>query len=134
MQIDEKKLINYATKVSIPLLNNSETPIQNTTKAQLEKYAQIFLDHFTSRWNGNPYFFEIDIYSNSYIIGINFKIVKKRRNKAIKIIGNLKKTEELFKLMKIGEKKYTNKFYKQKDIRGFKKTSFYIVKTNQYKN
>ena len=36
--------------------------------------------------------------------------------------------------MKLGEEIITNKFYKQRDIRGFNKTSFYIVKSNQYKN
>ena len=130
----EKGLIDYATEISIPLLNNNEAPIKNATEMQLKNYAKIFLDHFGSRWNGNPDFFEIDIYYNNYITGMNFKVVKEKRNEPIKIIKDLEKTEELFELMKLGEKKYTNRFYKQKDIRGFEKTSFYIVKSNQYKN
>ena len=130
----EKGLIDYATEISIPLLNNNEAPIKNATEMQLKNYAKIFLDHFGSRWNGNPDFFEIDIYYNNYITGMNFKVVKEKRNEPIKIIKELEKTEELFELMKLGEKKYTNRFYKQKDIRGFEKTSFYIVKSNQYKN
>ncbi|MCK5320568.1 hypothetical protein KAJ61_04215 [Candidatus Parcubacteria bacterium] len=130
----EKRLIDYVTKISIPLLNNDEAPIKNAAEMQLKNYAQIFLDHFGFRWNGNPDFFEIDIYFNNYIAGMNFKVVKEKRNEVVKIIKNLEKTEELFELMKLGEKKYTDRFYKQRDIRGFEKTSFYIVKPSQYKN
>lgn len=136
----EKRLIDYATEISIPLLNNNEAPVENATEMQLKNYAQIFLDHFGSRWNGNPDFFEIDIYSSPHFVGMNFKVVKEKekRDKAIEFIKRSEKTEELFEELynkiKWGEKKYTNKFYQQKDIRGFKKTSFYIIKSNQYKN
>ncbi len=130
----DKRLIDYNINVSIPLFFNEKTPITKCDPAQLKKYAQIFLDHFGSRWNGNPNFFEIDIYHDNYITGMNFKVVKEKRREAVKIVSDLEKTEELFELMKLGEKKYTNKFYKQRDIRGFEKTSFYIVKSNQYKN
>jgi len=130
----DKRLIDYNINISIPLFFGEKKPIAQCSPVQLKNYAQIFLDHFGSRWNGNPDFFEIDIYSSPHIIGMNFKIVKEKRDKAIKLVEDFKKTEELFELMKLGEKKYTNKFYKQRDIRGFNKTSFYIVKSNQYKN
>lgn len=131
----EERLIDYATEISIPLMDkNNKVPIKNATEIQLKNYAQVFLDHFGSRWNGNPDFFEIDIYSSSHIIGMNFKVVKEKRNKTIELVKNFEKTEELLDLMKLGEKKYTNEFYEQKNIRGFNKTSFYIVKSNQYKN
>lgn len=130
----DKRLIDYNINISIPLFFGKKEPIAQCDSAQLKNYAQIFLDHFGSRWNGNPDFFEIDIYSSPHVVGMNFKVVKEKRNEAIEPIKNLEKTEELFKLMKLGERKYTKEFYEQKDIRGFNKTSFYIVKSNQYKN
>ena len=51
----------------------------------------------------------------------------------IQVYAN-KKTDELFQLIKFGEEKITDVFYKQRDIRGFNDSSFYIIKLNQYKN
>ena len=34
----------------------------------------------------------------------------------------------------MGEEKITDSFYKQRDIRGFNESSFYLIKPNQYKN
>lgn len=127
----EQRLIDYNVNISIPLFFGEKKSIDRCTPAQLENYAQIFLDHFGARWNGNPDFFEVDIYSNKYIVGMNFKVVKEKRDDAIKKADNIK---ELFKLMKLGEEKITDEFYEQRDIKGFNPTSFYVVKSNQYKN
>ncbi len=129
----EQRLIDYATEISIPLLNNNEAPIKKATEKQLKNYAQIFLDHFGSCWDGNLDFFEIDIYFNNYIAGMNFKVVSKKRKELIEF-KKLEDRENLFELMKLGKEKITNNFYQQRDIKGFNKTSFYIVKPNQYKN
>lgn len=129
----EKTLIDYAMQVTIPQINNKTGPAEKTKEKQLKIYAQIFLDHFGHRWNGNPDFFAIDIYYNNYIVGMNFKIVNSKPNQLIRIYAN-KKAEELLLLIKLGEEKMTDVFYKQRDIRGFNELSFYIVKPNQYKN
>ncbi len=130
----DKILIDYNVNISIPLFFGGKEPILECTQRQLKDYAQIFLDYFSSRWNGNPWFFEIDIYSNKYVIGMNFKVAKKKRAEAIKFREDSKQTENLFKLMELGKEKITDKFYKERDVRGFNKTSFYAIKSNQYKN
>ncbi len=129
----EKSLIDYAIKVTIPQINNNPKPLSQVNVDDLEKYANIFLNHFGSQWTGNPDYFEIDIYINKYVIGINFKVVDSKPAKFINIIRN-EKIEELFQFMEMGEEKITDIFYKQRDIRGFNESSFYIVKPNQYKN
>ncbi len=129
----EKDLLNYAIEITIPLINNSKKPIEKSSEKQLKKYAEIFFNHFSKRWNGNPDYFEIDVYQNEYIIGINFKIVDKKPEKEITIYEGTK-LNELHQLMKLGEEKITDVFYKQRDIRGFNETSFYVIKANQYKN
>jgi len=129
----EKSLINYAINITIPQINNKTEPIAITTSEQLKEYARIYLNHFGSRWNGNPNYFVIDIYYNKYIVGMNFKVVDSKPEQRIQIYA-IKNTDELFKLIKLGEERITDVFYKQRDIRGFNKSSFYIVKPNQYKN
>ena len=129
----EKALVDYGIEITIPQINNSNEPISKATREQLTEYAKIFVDNYGERWNGNPDFFEIDIYSNDYIVGMNFKVVSSKPKKVINFSA-YKKTDELIQLIKTGEEKITDAFYKQRDIRGFNETSFYVVKPNQYKN
>jgi len=130
----DKNLIDYNINISVPLFFGEEKPILKCSTDQLKKYAQVFLNHFGSHWNGKPDFFEIDIYFNNYIVGMNFKIVENKREQAVKIINGPKQTKELFKLIKLGEEKITNKLFRQRDVRGFNENSFYIMKPNQLKN
>ncbi len=129
----EKALLDYATIITVSQINNGKRPIAKTTENQLRKYAEIFIEHFGRRWNSNSTFFEIDIYQNEYVVGMNFKVVEKEPSNIINFFKN-KNTGELFNLIKIGEEKITDIFFKQRDIRGFNEASFYIVKPNQFKN
>ncbi len=129
----EKLLIDYAIHITIPQINNQKEPIAKTSEQQLKKYAKVFYSHFGKRWNDNPNFFEIDIYYNDFIIGMNFKVTNIKPKSKIKLYKN-KSYDELFRLMQFGEEKITDVFFKQRDIRGFNKASFYVVKPNQYKN
>jgi hypothetical protein len=129
----EKAFIDYAINVTIPLVNNKKEPLVKSSEKQLKTYAKIFADHFGERWNSDSTFFEIDIYYNEYVIGINFKIVERKPSQIINLCKN-KNVNELYNLIRIGEEKITDIFFKQKDIRGFNETSFYIIKPNQYKN
>lgn len=133
LSIIEKSLIDYSINVTIPQINNHNKPIAKTTEKQLKEYAQIFANHFGKRWNGNPEFFEVDIYYNDHIVGINFKVVNSKPKQKIKLFQN-KNTDKLLSLIKIGEEKISDRFFKQRDIRGFNKSSFYVIKSNQYKN
>jgi N-6 DNA Methylase len=129
----DKALLDYALKITIPQINKNKIPSTKATIQQLKSFAKIFIDHFGNRWKGNPNYFSVDIYYNEYVAGMNFNLTKMEPKKVIKFHKN-KKTDILFKLMEIGEEKIANVFYKQRDIRGFNNSSFYLVKTNQYKN
>ncbi len=129
----EKSLIDYATQITIPQINNGKEPIATVTENQLKIYSQIFMDHFSQRWSGNPNYFAIDIYYDNHLIGINFKIVDAKPKQLIQLFP-IEQTAELFQLIKIGEEKITDTFYKQRDVRGFNESSFYVIKPNQYKN
>jgi hypothetical protein len=129
----EKALLHYATNITIPQINCEKKPLAKTAENQLKTYAKIYVDHFGERWNSHSTFFEVDIYCNESVVGVNFKIVEKKPSHIIHVYKD-KNVNELFDLLKIGEEKITDIFFKQRDIRGFNETSFYIVKPNQYKN
>ncbi len=135
LSIHEKTLIDYIREITIPLINNSSDILKSSNEKQLKEYTQIFLDDFWEIWNwSNWKFFEIDIYSNEYVIWINFKIVENNREEKIKIINDKEKIKEIFNLLKIWEEKITKDLYKIRDVRGFNENSFYLVKFNQMKN
>ena len=130
----EKTLIDYSREITIPLINNNNNVYNNSTNKQLEDYAKIFILKFWETWNWPKKFFEIDIYTNNYIVWMNFKIVNTDNKKKINIINDKDKLKDVFTLLKLWEEKITNDFYLIRDIRGFNQDSFYIVKFNQYKN
>ncbi|MCK5416318.1 N-6 DNA methylase [Candidatus Parcubacteria bacterium] len=130
----EKRLIDYNINVSIPSFFGEDHPILSCTLDQLKRYAKIFVDHFSTRWSEKPNFFEVDIFYNDYIVGMNFKVVKEKGSNIVNVIKSSGQNDSLIKLMKISENKITDKIYQQRDVRGFNKASFYIVKSNQFKN
>jgi len=129
----ETSLIDYAIQITIPQINNKTEPMVKTTETQLKEYAQIFIDHFSKRWNGDLNYFAVEIYYNNYIVGMNFKVTDSEPKHKIEVYPN-KKAVELLQLIQLGEEKITDVFYKQRDIRGFNESSFYVLKPNQYKN
>ncbi len=131
----EKMLIDYALEISIPLFNSKNDPIKSCKEDQLKKYAQVFINHFGKKWNGNNNkFFEVDIYSNDFIAGINFKVTNKKGERNINFKKDKNTLQSLSQALNIGLEKITDKFLTQRDIRGFQTDSFFIVKPNEYKN
>lgn len=131
LDVVERDLIDYTSKISIPLINEEETPLNAPKEDQLKDYAKIFLEHFKHSFA--PHFFSIEIYNTDYFIGMNFKIVPnepkefitfKKENDLKKIINKL----GIISIEKIGE------IYVQRDIKEFSKSSFSIIKPCEYKN
>ncbi|MBW7954430.1 hypothetical protein H3C61_01325 [Candidatus Gracilibacteria bacterium] len=132
---EEKALIDYTKEITIPLINNNQEIFKPVDKDYIKDYANIFIDTFGEIWNGeNSKFFEIDVYSNDYIIGMNFKVVNEKRKEIINFIEDKNNINEIFETFKIGESKITKDLYKIRDVRGFNENSFYIIKFNQIKN
>ncbi|MCK4981424.1 MAG: hypothetical protein KAS17_00800, partial [Victivallaceae bacterium] len=129
----EKWLIDYAKNISIPQYNGEIEPSLPANEQQLRNYAQIFYEHFSQIWNKQKKYFTIEIYCNGYVVGMEFIVQSTKPVIEINITRN-KNTDDLFKQIKLGEDKITDKFIKQRDIRGFNKNSFYVIKSNQLKN
>lgn len=139
----EKELINYALEVNLPIMKradrtSAELPpifkeVRETDIDVLEKYTQIFTDHFADRFDTGKEMFCIDAYINPDFIALHFKISAPRSNRlvftfdtelhaAIKHLGNL------------GINEVSTRLFTQQDIRGFNEKSFYVIKPNIIKN
>ncbi|WP_177730481.1 Eco57I restriction-modification methylase domain-containing protein [Flavobacterium inviolabile] len=138
----EKDLIDYVLNVSRYQFKESE---QNRyTKAIdkdldfLKKYADVYLTEFSDIYSDE--FIQVEVYPLKHFIAMNFVMKDEKPNEAI-IYSKNKDIESVLKTLantlsvsEIVSTHDTDKnLFIQKDIKGFEKDSFYIIKPNEYK-
>jgi hypothetical protein len=141
----EKALIDYAVEVAIPILKKDEfdtrvsTTIHNALslkknedKNYLANYAEVFIEHFGKRFDDVKKYFVVDIHVNITFIGFHFKITTKPVNgKRLFFIESTDEKQMINKIGDLGFSKLSSDLYIRQDIRGFNRTSFYVIKPNQ---
>jgi len=135
----ERALVDYAVDITIPLIMKhkgyekkvfSQLDINDTI---LLEYADVFLNRFKNSFEGRNKRFNVQILHNNYIIGMFFKVADVKENK--KQISWESKSEKDFisRLSSLGYKQITKSLFIQKDIRGFERDGFYVIKPNERK-
>ena len=139
MDFDEQEidLVNYLFDITIPMLesnsvlNEKNNAFRNVNENDLETYAKLFINHFKHYFNeSDGEYLHSEIYISDNFIGLNFKI---NENAPLKLI-EFKDDKDIINLygnLSIIEQ---NNLYVQKDIKGFTENSFYVIKSNEYKN
>ena len=100
----------------------------------LKKYSQVFIKYFSQIFNKENKFIKVIIYPkivNRFSI-FELVICDKKPNIDIEIKENVDYNKEI--MTKFSIQKYTDMFYQIKDVVNFEENSFYIIKTNEYKN
>lgn len=131
---EEYSLIDYATNIIVPWIIQKKHLIAferlHYEDERLETYANIFIQHYSKIYEQSNMFFCAEIVYSKYAIGIKFKVLNK------KPVANItwKKEEKIESFIKLSGEKTLDNLFIQKDIKGFEKDSFYVVKPNEYKN
>jgi len=134
----ERALVDYALNITIPLImkhKGYEKELFQPLKIEdpfLTNYAEVFLNRFRNSFERSDKKFTLQILRSNYIIGMFFRVTKANGKEPI----SWEKTSEdnlLLKLSSLGCQKITESLFIQKDIRGFEKDGFYIVKPNEKK-
>jgi hypothetical protein len=142
----EKDLIDYVLNVSRyqfqeskqHLVSNFNNDDHRNQKNVLERYADVYIQEFEKIYDDE--FIQIEIYSLDYFIAMNFVFLNTKPTE--KIIHSNKKDEKevlnrLANSLSISQitnaKDSEHNLFIQKDIKGFEKNSFYIIKPNEYK-
>jgi hypothetical protein len=135
----ERALVDYAVNITIPLIMKHKGYEKKLFSALsfedcfLTEYANVFLNRFKASFEGNNKKFTIRIVFNNYIIGMFFKVTGGKDEKKL-ISWELESEQNLIsKLFSLGCRKITESLFIQKDIRGFEKDGFYIIKPNEKK-
>lgn len=131
---EEKALYDYATEIIIPwvICKNYATTFRKLTyrEQKLEEYANVFIKHYSTIYEQNQMYFQAKIIYSNHIIGIKFQILKEKPLQSI--IWEKEDNIKNFHVF-LGNKTLDNLFI-QKDIKGFEKNGFYVIKPNEYKN
>jgi hypothetical protein len=131
----EKSLVDYVLNVSIPLFNkkNIKKLFKEVPEKILEEYAQLFIDHFKKYFNGPDNYFFAEIHRAKYVVGINFVVSDNKPETSIKWIPDNDDLRVVELLSNFSFSEVSNDIFIQKDVKGFEKKSFYVIKPNQYK-
>lgn len=131
----ERDLIDYTFEISIPYFNNKEEPLLPPEDEHLESYAKIFVDTFKDIFEKQGKSFQAEIYiGERYFVAMNFKVLNEKPEKYI-IFKSDRDVNKIVKLFGYASfVKISQKLYIWRAIRGFEKSSFYIIKPNERKN
>lgn len=98
----------------------------------LEDYIMVFVKYFKNYFKAeNNEYFHAECYKSEHFIGIRFIIDEKPLKHLIEYNENKSDILNLFGDISIEDKQ---NLFVQKDIKGFEETSFYVIKSNEFKN
>jgi hypothetical protein len=131
----EKALIDYVMNVTIPLITRKDIKrlFKETPEETLEDYAQLFVNHFKKYFSGQDNYFSVEIHLNKYVVGMNFIVTNTKPGRDIRWKEDEDHIKVVENLTNLSFSEASNRIFIQKDIKGFEKNSFYVIKPNQYK-
>lgn len=129
----EQLLIDYANNYSIPIATGNVVaePVRNDRagKKLMEAYACVFLNRFNGQFGEGMHLNCICEIAPSYVM-MRFRVAKEPR--AFECKDGAFGTLEAF-LLAMSTERVTDQLYLRKDIRGFEKDGFYIVKPSEHR-
>lgn len=129
----ERDLVSYID-IPIALYNWQDSPFRNPKNEELEDYARIFESFFKHRLKDHQKHFSVEIYQTDYFIAMNFIITNNKLSKPIKFSKDKNMESILNKLGNLSFDEISTNLYQIKDIKGFEKSSFYIIRPKECKN
>ncbi len=139
----ETQLINYSIDVSIPVMKRADrltkdiptifSQINQRNIDIIDKYCDVFIQHFSKRFNKNGKEFNINSYINEDFIALHF-IISESRKERIKHNYESSLNSVVSKIGSLGINQASTNLFIQQDVRGFNKNSFYLIKPNIIKN
>lgn len=126
----EKDLVNYFTDVTLPM-RKKENVYHNVSNEILEDYIIVFVEYFKNYFKEeNNEYFHAECYKSDQFIGIRF-IISEEPPKHLIEYKDKPEILNFFGDISIEDKQ---NLFVQKDIKGFEETSFYVIKSNEFKN
>lgn len=132
----EKALLKYSNDIVIPMLmkhNGFErifNPISSESQ-EMNDYINLFINRFNNIYEKTNQKIIVEIKHTDQLIGLFFKLVSLSQKVKTINLSKTKNTEIIKTVSSLGNDKITDQLFVRKDVRGFDKSSFYIVKPNE---
>lgn len=135
----EKDMINYALDVSRYQFQEGKLDkiLRPPTKVELLNFAQVFFDHYGNIYNEDNQYFQIEIYKLDYFVAMKFMVVPEKPLEKDQIkFGIVESEKKLFRILsqQLSIYEVSNQIFIQKNVIGFEKDWFYLIKPNEYKS
>ena len=133
--LENNEFIDYALNVQIPLINSKKSYLMRTVSIDdLKKYSSYFYDYFDRILLGTNKHIKINLYPKVKGMYSIFELIicENIMENTLQVLDNIDDNKEI--LTKFLIHKTTDKFYQIKDVINFDENSFYIIKTNEFKN
>ena len=134
--LSDNSFIDYALNVQIPQLTSSENHMgfQAVSTQQLCNYAKLFLEALSTVYDASDKYITANIYTKvtKYYSAIEIVLHDIKPSFEIQVVDDYTSTQAA--LTRFSTHKINDMFFTVKDVIHFEEDSFYIIKTNQYKN
>jgi len=131
----EKSLIEYCIDIQIPwIMNRQYYPAFQKMKflsTEIENYIQVITKHFNQIYSYSNQKLTATVHYSDSVIGIFFGLMGADLDS--KLISWVEEKNIQY-FAKLAGQQFTEKIFVQKDVKGFEKDGFYVVKPNEYKN
>lgn len=139
----EQDLIDYTLNVSRYQFQNDDSRFLRKVHLHptlLKEYVEVFFNELEGIYEGE--YLKVTVYPLNYFIAINFEMVpnKPLKSERIQVVNGVSDEQEVLSTISetltiwniTDNKNRENNIYIQKDIKGFEKDSFYIIKPNEF--
>lgn len=132
--LEQDPFVDYAINVQIPMINSSKMDFREVNGEEMHQYSKVFIEYWKELMLKQNKFVKVSVYPK--VMGkfaiFALDICDERQEFEYEIFDDINKDKSLlsrFLIQRINEQ-----FYQIRDIIYFEKSSFYIVKSNEFKN
>jgi hypothetical protein len=127
--------VNYALNVQIPMVAKNKISWEKATGDQLCEYARVFTKYFSMILPRNEKYISVNIYRNiaGHYCAVEFVFQDIEPAESI-TEHDVSQNIQMNLVSKFMLNKVNALFYQIKDVMDFSENSFYILKTDEYKN
>lgn len=132
--LENDPFVDYAINVQIPILSKNKWCYDEVTIEQLKKYAQVFYNYWRPLMEEEGKYVKLNIFpkvKTKFSI-VELQIMDAAPKEEIYIDENIDDNKEI--LTRFILNKVNDQFYEVRDVLYFTNSSFYIIKSNEYKN
>lgn len=134
--LSDDVFVDYALKVQIPLLSNRQNAWEKITSKDLHIYSKVFTNYFSTITGHTKKHIAVKLYENiiNHYCAVQLEFQDNKPVPPIEEYNEENQKSFLNLMSKLTTNKTNNLFYQIKDVICFSENSFYILKTNEYRN